>query len=430
MNEIFQANGEVIAARWPGLWARLQAEDASALAVELVEGQGSTLSLDGVQLTSRHDRVAEARLQAATLAADAPLLHLYGTGLGDLQGVLLERTELQQLAVYILNSALFALVLGVLDQRAWLRDPRVTLSQAGEQREIALPFFALPAETVLADDFNARIRDRLVSETHLAFNNREFDVERPELVQGLLAAEPLLQADPDVAQLFATQAGQEVYVIATGPTLEQHFAELQRLRQRSPRPLMICVDTAFRPLLAQDILPDIVVTIDARINELHLPAERSSGITLVYLPLVRADLLQGWRGPRYAAYSFSPVYDRLRTRLPKASLYTGGSVIHPAVDLAVQMGAARVVLFGADFAIPGRKTHAGWSGGALGPQAWEAKYWVHDGHGQRVKTQLNFRGYLMELERYIARHPHVQFLNTSRDGAMIAGTGFAAEFVQ
>ena len=51
----------------------------------------------------------------------------------------------------------------------------------------------------------------------------------------------------------------------------------------------------------------------------------------------------------------------------QGQLYVGGSVIHPAVDLAVKMGAARITLFGADFAFPMNKTHAGWNDGDLGP---------------------------------------------------------------
>jgi hypothetical protein len=102
----------------------------------------------------------------------------------------------------------------------------------------------------------------------------------------------------------------------------------------------------------------------------------------------------------------------------------GGSVIHPAIDLGVKMGASRITLFGADFAFPGGKTHTGWQDGDLGPQMNIARHWVRDGRGNKVKTQLNFRSYLIELERYIALHPEVQFFNTSRDGALIDGTSF------
>lgn len=428
MNSTFERNAAIVRTRWPALWARLQVEDGEALSAQWVEGQGSTLSIDGIQLTSRHDRLAEARLQASGVTLQGPQVHLYGTGLGDLQQVLLSRSELRELHVYILNAAIFVLVLGLLDQQQWLADPRVSLSLAGEHCEIALPFFALPAETVLADDFNARMRDRLVSETHLAFNNRQFAAEQPELRQRLHEAEVLLEHDPDVAQLFGSQAGRDIFVIATGPSLQQHFTALEAISRNAERPLIISVDTAYRPLLAHGIVPDIVVSVDKGISERHLPVDGSAGIALVYLPLLSAALLQGWQGPRYVAYSASPIYQEVRRHWPKADLYTGGSVLHPAVDLAVRMGAARVTLFGADFAFPHGKTHAGWGDGELGPQASAARYWLHDGHGQRVKTQLNFRSYLIDLERFIARHPQVQFLNTSRDGAMIAGTRFAPEF--
>ncbi|WP_198919920.1 motility associated factor glycosyltransferase family protein [Pseudomonas chlororaphis] len=430
MSESFEGNAQAIQARWPRLLERLLAEDSAGLQADLVEGLGSTLSISRIQLTSRHDRTAEARTQAASLPADSPMIHLYGTGLGDLQQILLENPALQRLQVHILNGAVFALVLQLLDQQAWLNDPRVELGYAGDLAEIQLPFFALPSELVLADDYNAKIRDRLVSEVHLAFNNRDFVADSPEVTLRLQSSAELVASDSDVAQLFGTQPGREVFVIATGPSLERHFERLREIRAQARRPLFICVDTAYRPLLKQGIEPDIVVSIDHRISGLHLPPEKSAAITLVYLPMVDPQILALWQGPRYVGYSASPIYARMREQLPKAQLYVGGSVIHPALDLAVKMGAEQVTLFGADFAFPMNKTHAGWLDGELGPQLGAARHWVLDGHGQRVRTQLNFRSYLCELERFIAGHPRVRFYNSSRDGAMIAGTTYHPEFSQ
>jgi len=254
--------------------------------------------------------------------------------------------------------------------------------------------------------------------------------DSPEVTQRLQSSAELVASDRDVAQLFGTQPGREVFVIATGPSLERHFERLREIRAQARRPLFICVDTAYRPLLKQGIEPDIVVSIDHRISGLHLPPEKSAAITLVYLPMVDPRILALWQGPRYVGYSASPIYARMREQLPKAQLYVGGSVIHPAVDLAVKMGAEQVTLFGADFAFPMNKTHAGWLDGELGPQLGAARHWVLDGYGQRVRTQLNFRSYLCELERFIAGHPRVRFYNSSRDGAMIAGTTYHPEFSQ
>ncbi|MBV4475757.1 motility associated factor glycosyltransferase family protein [Pseudomonas botevensis] len=430
MSEFFQSNAEVIERRWPRLLARLLGEDSTAIDAELTQGLGSTLSIAGIQLTSRHDRVHEARVQAASLPADKPQLHVYGTGLGDLPTVLLERAGLERLYVHILNGALFSLVLQLLDQRYWLQDPRVELLYAGDLADICTPFFALPAEMLLADDFNAKIRDRLVSEVHLSFNNREFDPQSPFIQQRLQECLPVLLADDDVATLFGTCAGREIYVIGTGPTLEGHFERLAAVRGQAQRPLFICVDTAYRPLREHGIVPDFVVSIDQRISFRHLPWEDSDGIPLVYLPMSDPQVLKAWKGKRYGGYSASPVYAGLRDQHPRALLHVGGSVIHPAVDLAVKMGAGRITLFGADFAFPMNKTHAGWNDGDLGPSVNQARHWVRDGFGERVSTQLNFRGYLCVLERYIATQPQVQFLNSSRAGAQIAGTTLNQEFVR
>lgn len=246
----------------------------------------------------------------------------------------------------------------------------------------------------------------------------------------LAAVEPWVAIDHDVAELFDTCTGREVFVVATGPSLEQHFSALHTVAAGTDRPLLICVDTAYLPLRRHGIRPDLVVSIDQRISTRHLPAQDSEGTTLVYMPLADPQVLEGWQGSRYVGYSASPVFQALRQRLPRAQLHAGGSVIHPAVDLAVRMGGKRITLFGADFAFPGSRTHAGWQDGDLGPQAGVARHWVLDGHGQRVKTQLNFRSYLCELERYIASRPGIAFFNTSRSGAMIAGTAFHADFVQ
>src|SRR3546814_14053336 len=96
------------------------------------------------------------------------------------------------------------------------------------------------------------------------------------------------------AELFGTLNGREVFVIATGPSLEQHFERLRGLNSQAERPLLICVDTAYRPLITQGIRPDIVVSIDQRISARHLPPEDTGDIALVYLPMAELGS-EPWR---------------------------------------------------------------------------------------------------------------------------------------
>ncbi|EPC4025078.1 MAG TPA: motility accessory factor Maf-2 [Aeromonas salmonicida] len=428
-DELFAQHGRLIHQRWPALWPRLLAQDVESIQAELTEGLGSTLSIDGIQLTSRHDRVKEAELQAASLP-EVAVLHLYGTGLGDLPRALLSRSSLKRLEVKIMNGALFALVLRLLDQQDWLADSRVELMMAGDESEIRLPFFALPPELQLVEDAAARIRDRLVSEIELPFASARFDAEHPAVTRRLAENRELLTSDGDVASLFGLARGKHALIVASGPTLQTNLATLQaQLQTRRQDYLLISVDTALAFLLRHGIRPDIVVTIDDAIHGSRLPADQSAQTTLVYYPTVPTAALLAWQGPRKAAYSRSPMYQALRQEIPKGTLHSGGSVIHPAVDLAVQMGCQQVILLGTDFAFPGELTHSGWVDGALGPTASQALSWTLDGHGRRVKTNPNFSAYRTELERYIARHPEVHFWNSSREGAEIAGCSYHPEYL-
>ncbi|ROQ22601.1 uncharacterized protein DUF115 [Gallaecimonas pentaromativorans] len=430
MSEFLDANLLVITQRWPELMASLNQVSSIPLdAAQLVEGLDSTLMVNGVQLTSRHARITEAKTQAASLPETAATVHLYGTALGDIQQVLLARSNLQQLQVHILNEAIFLLVLQLLDQRHWLSDPRVSLQLAANSPDIQLPFLVSPAELVLVSDTNAKIRDRLVSELDLPFNNRRFLTDAPERLARIEANRHFFAKDLDVRQLFGIAKTPEVWVVATGPSLEQHYAYIRERRKQANAPLLIAVDTALKPLLDNGIRPDVVVTLDFGIIEQELPCSQSGGIGLVYFPTTNGDVLAAWQGPRYLALTTSPFFDRLRQQLDRGLLNNAGSVIHPALDLAVQAGGQQVVMFGADFAFPGDRTHAGWENGELGLAPGQSVEWTLDGYGQRVKTLRNFRSYLCGVERFIARHPHVTFYNSSKAGALIQGAAFHPDLV-
>lgn len=428
MPDIFIQNLTVLEKRWPSL-ADLFQQGAAELNVTLVNGLSSTLAVDGIQLSSRHDRIKEACQQMIAIP-NVPEIHLYGIGLGDLPRELLKRTELQKLHVYVLNESLLGVILHLLEQNDWLADPRVTVHIASEYKDIQRPFFAIPAELFLASDDNAKIRDRLVAEIELPYVNQRFNPRNPEILVRIEQNISLLEADPDAATLFDSYKGKEAYVLASGPSLELHYLKLQEIRKQRSRPVFIALDTALRPLIANGIVPDFVISIDQHITCGHFPDLIPDTIKLIYFPLAQNQMLMSWLGRRYAAYSQSPIYDEICQRFPKARLYSSGSVLHPAVDFTIRLGVKSITLFGADFSYPGNKTHSGWGDGALGEPVAAAKYWVLNGDGERVKTLLNFRSYLCALERYISHHPEVQFYNSSRIGAFIDGTLFHPEFVK
>ena len=427
MTVLFNANLEIIKQRWPLLGQALSTISVLDLNAHLVQGTEQTISVNGIQLSSRHNRIAEAQLLISQLPSNSSEATIYGVGMGDVPTILVQKSAIKHIRIYLLNLNLFALLLTYTDQREWLSDQRLELEYQLQHHRLAQKYIAITPELSLSSDENARLRDLIVFNNNLSYANKSHDNIDVKLKQRMMENLATIKKDRDAADLSSHYQPTKTLVIATGPTLELHYAylKIQRALPESTRPLMISVDTALKALLNENIIPDIVVSIDQNISRQLLPDNIPTSVKLVYFPKSRQDVLQWWPGQRFAAYSLSKIYDELYQKSPKLRLFANGSVIHPAIDLAVFLNSQTITLFGCDFSYPHNKTHAFWEDGKLGPSVTHAKqHWVINGHGEKVATDLNFRGYLLALEHYIHSKPHVTFYNVSLDGAAIDGTHY------
>lgn len=424
--EALAANLSIVRTRWPEVAERIE-NTRPTCEVSVAGSSPNTLVVGGVHLSSCYDRIAEAVLQASLVPPESPEAWVYGIGLGDLPRVLLQRPRLKRLFVVMLNPEVVCQSFAHFDHVDWLADPRVMLLTGAGQEEMHFPFAAVPPCLQLADDASSRIRDLVVLELATPYIRRQHSAANEHLLARLKENEAAVREDGDVARLFGSRTGETVLVAAAGPTLSQHFAWLSRQQAEHGR-VLIAVDAAFRALSEAGICADIVVTMDGNregvlsfFEGIDLAPHKKT--PLVYFPLVHADVLALWPGPRLVSYVDHPLYADLASRLPRGRLFSSGSVIHPAVDLAVRMGGERIVLCGADFSFPGGRAYV--NGGQVRPQAASAgEHWVLNGNGERVPTAPNYRGFLRDLERYIGAHPRVAFVNAGRDGALIKGTSF------
>ena len=383
-----------------------------------------TLSVAGLQLASGYDPEGEAALQAALVPRDARSATCYGIGTGFLPRALLARPALKRLDVVLFHAGVARAVLAAFDLSGVIGDARVRLSLARPADELCTPFAAAPACLRLAADEGARLRDQIFLELATPHLARHVASRAGDFGARLAENRDLLEGDGDAGALFGARPGCVAWVAGAGPTLERQLA---RLAARAAGEPLVAVDAALAPLLAAGIAPDYVVTLDAhREHQLPLFAgdlSRLRATPLVYAPSVHRDVLLCWPGPRFAFYERGVRYAGLVRELPRAVLATSGSVIHPAVDLAVRLGAREVRFAGMDFAHVGGRSHVSGShharhepGGGV-----RAGAWVLDGDGRRVPTLPNLVGYLRDLERYLARTKDVRFVNLSRAGARIAG---------
>ena len=223
-------------------------------------------------------------------------------------------------------------------------------------------------------------------------------------------------------------------MVAAGPSLSItiDWLKQQYLEQKYT---IFAVDAAVPSLIKAGIKPDLIVAIDKSSDKIFNSVTRDdiANIPLLYFPVVQNKFLEDWPGQRLIAFSSGQSFDWLAKQYPNIMrLYSGGSVIHPTIDAAVQLGIKEIILLGADFSFINNKTHA-----SDVPMYFEdvhvgadnAQHWVLNGLGEKNATYLNFRGYLRDLEHYIALNPKVKFYNSSLLGAAISGTTLWSDFV-
>lgn len=389
-----------------------------------------TIDINGIHLSSGYDRQSEAHLQASLIPNEDTEAWVYGIGSGDLITTLLQRDTLQKLHVVILNPAVAAASLTFFDHQKWLVDPRVTLSYATAALPLQRPFAAVPACLQLADDNAARLRDQVFLELSTPFIREKHGRDNSQLMARLVENRDHCQQDGDAASLFDCYPDSTILVAGAGPSLADCFPWIRR-QQQADRPL-VAVSSALKPLLDESIVPQAVVVVDPGHAEVLRHFEEvdlgpCGKIPLVYFPSVHRDVLAIWPGPLLTAYPEHPLYRDLEKTHPKQKLFSSGSVLHPAIDLAVGMGADTIVLLGADFGFPNGYTHVAGSVTCNPIDKTTQGHWVHDKSGNRIPTTPNMRGFLRDLERYIEKHPEIHFLNASSRGAFIKGTTFAEE---
>ncbi|GAA5132087.1 motility associated factor glycosyltransferase family protein [Thalassotalea piscium] len=411
-------NFEILSQRWPLLFKMLIAANEDTLKVEVVE---RTITINGIQLTSSYDRLAEAKLQVSQINIHNNEATIYGPALGDTATLLLARKSLRKLYVIILNKAIFIHSLQAIERLKWLSDPRVSLSIASSHDEVRLPFCANPAELKLADLEGEQLADKVQIELNQQFLLEKHRRRHQEQCNPILDSIAYVQKDGDISTLPKPQQA-DLFIVAAGPTLALH---LDYLLQH--KPFIIAVDASVRVLLNYGITPDIVVSIDYKAFQFFEDIDPNAlkDTTLVYFPNVETQVIQYWPGPRYCSYSPTPMYQEITYLPPRTQLFCAGSVVHPAIDLGVYLQAERLILLGTDFAFTYNKSHAAISDQVKASHELElniAQESVINGLGKKVPTMASLKAYLRDLERYIKKHPNVSFLNGSLEGAYIEGT--------
>jgi Protein of unknown function DUF115 len=240
-------------------------------------------------------------------------------------------------------------------------------------------------------------------------------------------------------------AGHGALVVGSGPSLD---VSIEHIKKMVRRPIVICALSALKALYRNHIIPDFVVVLDPQQPVSHLDGVDTSLIKAFYVEYsMNPALMQAIKTQIIPYGAGSDVHDLLSkweiTSMP--FFLTGGSVIHPAFDLAIKLGCTEIGFVGMDLGFVDNRIYAsdtvdGHKFKISDDQRSYSKAQVNEygengivvavraNNGGMVKTSVPLNQYRMWLENAIkhARQVNeaIQITNFSANGATIAGAPY------
>ena len=246
-----------------------------------------------------------------------------------------------------------------------------------------------------------------------------------EVFNNMLSNLWMVLSNSSVNELYNAIAVNEEYknvpavIVAAGPSLNKNIEKLKKYREKV---FVIACDAALNPLLDNDIIPDLAVSVDS-----HKPLSNFSNDKVKYIPFVLGSKCIEWFQNEHNGKKFffgdSYLLDKLLENFNKefGMLDTGGSVANDAFSLADLLGFKNIILIGQDLAYSNGIYYAK---GVVKKQIQkntDGMVEVEGYYGDKVWTKLNLDSYRRWFEQQIEFKDYLNVINSTEGGAMIHG---------
>lgn len=207
-------------------------------------------------------------------------------------------------------------------------------------------------------------------------------------------------------------------IVASGPSLDKNIEDLKLAKGRV---VIFAVDSAVKYLLAHDIEPDFIVTLDPSKSLRHLENERCKELPIFSLVDSRPEIIVNSK--KVIFYNLDGYVKKLYVKLGKkmATLNSGGSVATGAFSICETLGFKRIILVGQDLAYSGENTHAG---GKITDVSGAGRFIeiVEDIYGNPIKTRYDWYIYIRWFEDAVDLFEGEEVIDATEGGAKIKGT--------
>ncbi len=323
-------------------------------------------STGNIPLHSTFDPIKEAgRYYATTKKSEFMIFIGFGAGYHILP--FLQEKEISQIVVIEKDLTLFKSVLENIDVSNILTDPRLTLLVDISPEQIKQFFLSnyFPAisgdlQTIILQPILRAQKDFLNS-VIIAIKEAISKIADDYTVQAHFGKKwftnTLLNLGVAEKSYLTLKPIREVIITGAGPSLEVQLNEIKQIKKRA---VLLATDTSLPFLLDNDIIPDLVISIDCQQVSYHhflkgLPPDVPLIIDLASPPILTrlTEKIIFFS----SNHPFSIFVNRKWRSFPIIDT-SGGNVSHAAVSLAHKLGAEKIYLFGIDYSYPEGKAYA------------------------------------------------------------------------
>ena len=431
------ANLQVISKRFPEVLEELKTQ---------VFSQPSTDAVIGYLAKIYGEHPREALLQRwSAIVPTQPFQVIVTTGFGDGSHLLQLLEKLPDTSRLCVIEADVAMLLGLLDQRDCsdlLNDPRFILITPFCYREIitrlnleligiesARSFIYTPIFELHAGLYKNLI-DTVMRQLTIRWNQLKTDITNADVIfQNSLANLAEHHMGADIGSLHGVFQGKPLVLVGAGPSLDESFEFLKAAQGKA---VIAVVNSAYRAVMRQGILPDITVAVDPFEGTYRgYEGADTSHPLLVCAYQVFPEVTRHFKGRVFPLSSFNYLMTLLRKLLnlaPEDNIIGDGTVSTTVVNLAAYMGCSDIYLVGQDMAVSATgqihtkdSFYTDRNENAIDTSSCE---WLPGNHGELVPVEAKLHAYLKIFENQVSHYTHIRFHNLARYGSRIHGAPY------
>ncbi len=341
-----------------------------------------TIKYNGVYVHSLYDPIKEAKkLVQIKTKENISLVFVMGLGYGYHVLELLEQLKEQPCLIFIFEQSeeLFQSALHYTDL-SFLEDLRIYLFVNNKHFDLLQSIILDLRVSHIKGIYTLYLQseyglfkkeyDDLLQRLHLLiqqqFQNQFTSLEFEKIwLKNIILNSPKLTRHSNLSTLFNQFESVPALIVSAGPSLSESLHDINKVKDRM---LIFSTDTALSTLLAGDIIPDFIISLDAQLHNFKdfITLNKSTSTTLIYDLSVYPKIPDWVHGKHFYFTSVHhnekvhPFIDFIQRKLNISigSVLSGSSVAATAIEISRLMGCKPIILLGQDLSYTKMMTHA------------------------------------------------------------------------